>query len=437
MVLPSEEMKILKLKNDRYKVAIPCTIYADLECILQPSDGGDDDSLHQKHIPDSVAFYLQCSFDNNLSRFEIKRGSDCIAWVMDELKKIGVMTLNIQIIATSQNLSGYDAHFRILDLVKEFNGSVELLPLTKEKNSSFKRSIPQTKVNLRFIDSFRFMASSLKKLASYFTDEDKTITQAHCSTEQFHLLMRKGEVWKKFNITTLGEYSDLYSKTDVLLLADIFENFRKSCLSVYKLGPLHTAPELAFDAMLKCTRVEIELFTEADKLLFIEKGIRGGVAQCINRYAHANNRYMGENYNPNEEESYLMYIDLNNLYGAAMSQYLPLGAFEWENFDGFNVLNGPDDSPIRYILEVVLEYPKELHDLMNNAVFGKTMENVRKHRDVKLITKWDGRYGARACIARSNFQSSLIFNDNMAIIELKRVQIWFNKPIYIAFAISD
>jgi hypothetical protein len=173
-------------------------------------------------------------------------------------------------------------------------------------------------------------------------------------------------VWKVFNIQILGEYSDLYLKTDVLLLTDVFEAFRQTCMKTYELDPLHyyTAPGLTFDAMLKTTKVSLELLVDIDKVLFIEKGIRGGVSQCSNRYAKANNKYMKECYDVSKDSTYLMYFDVNNLYGAAMSQCLPYGNFEFmEKFNVEEILNTADDSCTGYILECDLDYPIHLHNL--------------------------------------------------------------------------
>lgn len=117
---------------------------------------------------------------------------------------------------------------------------------------------------------------------------------------------------------TLGEYSDIYLKTDILLLADVFEQFREASLATYKLDPAnyYTTPGFSWDAMLKYTKVKIELFTDIDMLMFVERGIRGGITQCSTRYAAANNKYMGEEqYDPSLPDSYLLYLDANALYG--------------------------------------------------------------------------------------------------------------------------
>ena len=108
--------------------------------------------------------------------------------------------------------------------------------------------------------------------------------------------------------------------SDVLLLTDVFENFRKTCMQYYKLDPL--------DAMLKMTNIKLELMTDIDMYQFIEKGMRGGVSFIANRYGKANNKYMKE-YNEKAPSKYIMYLDANNLYGWAMSQYLPTGNFKW------------------------------------------------------------------------------------------------------------
>ena len=130
-------------------------------------------------------------------------------------------------------------------------------------------------------------------------------------------------------IKTMGEYHDLYLVSNVLLLTDVFENFRKTCMQYYKLDPCHyfTSPGLSWDAMLKMTNIKLELMTDIDMLQFIEKGMCGGVSYIANRYRNANNKYMKE-YNEKASSKYIMYLDANNLYGWALSQYLPTGNFK-------------------------------------------------------------------------------------------------------------
>ena len=137
-------------------------------------------------------------------------------------------------------------------------------------------------------------------------------------------------VFNKFKLNNLGDYHDLYVQRDTLLLTDVFENFRDMCLKEYELDPAHflSLPGLAWQACLKKTNIELELLTDYDMLLMVEKGIRGGICHSIQRYAKANNKYM-KSYNNNEDSSYIQYLDPNNLYGLAMSKKLPVNGFKW------------------------------------------------------------------------------------------------------------
>ena len=136
--------------------------------------------------------------------------------------------------------------------------------------------------------------------------------------------------FKILNNKNLGNYYDLYVQSDALLLADVFENVRNMSIEVYQLDLAHfsSAPGLAWQAFLKKTAVKIEMLTNPDMLLIVEKGIRGRMSHATHRGAKANNKYM-KNYNKDEKESFLQYNDANNLYGFVMSEPLPVDGFEW------------------------------------------------------------------------------------------------------------
>ena len=139
------------------------------------------------------------------------------------------------------------------------------------------------------------------------------------------------EVWKMFEMKNLEDYHNLYNRVDVLFLADVFENFRDICIRNYKLDPAHyyTAPGLAWDAAVKVTEVELELLSDPNMLLMVEKGIRGGNSIISNRYGNANNKYMGNRFDDRKPSKYISYLDANNLYGWAMSKPLPTHGFKW------------------------------------------------------------------------------------------------------------
>ena len=123
-------------------------------------------------------------------------------------------------------------------------------------------------------------------------------------------------------------------------MADVFEKFIDMRLKYYGLDPCHyfSFPELSWDAVLKMTSVKLEKISEIDKNLFIEKGLRGGISYIAKRYAKANNKYMND-YDPKKPSRFISYLDMNNLYGWAMGEYLLYGGLKWlKNVDGSDVM---------------------------------------------------------------------------------------------------
>ena len=508
--------------------------------------------------------------------------------------KLQIKPETIKIPVIFHNLRGYDSHFIMQEIGKiakehtyknkrgeECHMNINCIPNNMEKYMAFMLGY-----HLVFLDSFQFMSSSLDNLIKNLPDEAFKYTKQEFKKEQFNLMKQKGiypydhmdsfdrfnetklpvqqdfysilnnehisdeqykhaqNVWDTFNLKTMGDYHDLYLKSDILLLADVFENFRKTCLQYYKLDPCHyfTSPGLSWDAMLKMTDIKLELMVDIDMFQFIEKGMRGGISYIANRYGKANNKYM-KNYDEKAPSKYIMYLDANNLYGWAMSQALPTGGFKWlspKQIEKINLGKYTENSEKGMILEVDLEYPTELHNshndycvaaekfcvtknmlspyckqilekfnitigqvkkliptladkqqyvlhyrnlqlyldlglklkkvhrvlmfnqspwlkqyidfntqkrthaknsfekdffkLMNNSVFGKTMENIRKRVDVRLVTS---KEKLSKLASKPTYVSSKIFNENLVAVHKIKETLTLNRPAYIRMCILD
>ena len=231
----------------------------------------------------------------------------------------------------------------------------------------------------------RFTEPKLPPLKEAFYSK---LYDAHISDEDYtHEL----KVWATFGCKTLGDSSDLYCRTDVLLLADVFKTFRKTCLRQSGLDPAYyyTSRGLSWDALLKKIGVELELLTDYDQHLFIEKGVCEGTSMVSKRHAKANNPLV-DGYDPEKPSSHSLYLDANNLYGRARSQPLPTGAFRWEEDCceqlTKTITDHPADNPDGLILEVDLEYPEDLHNAHNayplapgRMVVKEIMDNRVQH----------------------------------------------------------
>ena len=289
--------------------------------------------------------------------------------------KLRIKPENLKIPVILHNLREYDSHIimqQIGEIAKKHaytnkKGEKQDLTINAIPNNMEKYMAFMLGNHLTFIDSLQ-LSSSLDKLVSNLPKDDLIYTSKVFKGKRLNLMSQKSvypydfmdsfekfnqtelptkdqfysilnnqhitddeydhakKVWKTFK--TMGEYHDLYLGSDVLLLTDVFENFRKTCMQYYKLDPGHyfASPGLSWDAMLKMTNVKLELMTEINMFQFIEKGMRGGVSYISNRYGKANNKCMKE-YDEKAPSKYIMYLDANNLYGWTMSQYLPTGNF--------------------------------------------------------------------------------------------------------------
>ena len=153
------------------------------------------------------------------------------------------------------------------------------------------------------------------------------------------------------------------------MTTDIGEKFRDDSQALYGLEPVHyySLPGLSWDAALKHSEVELELITDIDMYLMIEKGIRGGISMISHRYAKANDPRMGDEYDASKPTSTLLYLDANSLYPTAMCEPLPIDQFSMvDNLDAFDVTQVADDAEYGYILEIDANIPNRLHGKFND-----------------------------------------------------------------------
>src|SRR5690606_20522972 len=227
-----------------------------------------------------------------------------------------------------------------------------------------------------YFNSFdKFNERKLPKKMYFYNDLEKE----HISSDDYKFCKK---VFKLYKCKTLKDYHDLYLLTDCLLLADCFENFRRVMLKQYNLEPLwyYGLSNMTYDNFLKYTKSEIKCFkqNEINLALEIQKNLRGGISMISRRYSKANNKYMNELYNPNEESSYIIMMDMNNLYGRAMIDYLPIGNFYYVKEEKIKEYNKNIDKYINKLLKIKennkygyficcdIEIKPELHDYLND-----------------------------------------------------------------------
>ena len=332
------------------------------------------------------------------------------------------------------NLHGYDSHF-IMQEIGKFNRNINVILNNMERYMSFMLG-----ERLVLLDSFQMVSSNLERLVSNLPEDLLRYTTKEFNEQELKLMKQKGvypydymdsfqkfketelpvkeefysilndkhitdnayehakNVWTTFKMQNLGEYHDLYLKSDILLLADVFENFRKTCMQYYKLDLCHyfTSPGPAWDAMLKMTGIKSELMDDVDMYQFVEKGMRGGISYIVNRYGSGNNKYIIIiiiiiiQYDSNKADKYIMYLDANNLYGWVMSQSLPIGGFKWKEPENVDLNKCHKNSDKGILLEVDLDYPEELHNIRNDYALAPEKRAINKE-ELSAYCKRNGK----------------------------------------------
>ena len=469
---------------------------------------------------------------------------------------------NYTIPCVMHNFFGYDVHLLIRHMAKYLPKRMMILAKTSENYVSISLRLPGTWMRLLFLDSYKFLQGSLSSLADLLPDQDKQLIR-DLYPENYHLLLKKlcfpyeyvvdrevleqtelppiekfasqlsgdqisseeyehtKQVWSSFRVTSLGELADLYLKVDVLLLTCVFEKFRAQCLKTHHLDPAQylTLPSLSWDVMLRYTRVRLKIIKDVEIYTFLERGLRGGFSCAIRKFVKANNKFVN-GFRSDLPSTYIMYYDVNNLYGGVMEKSFPYRGFRWvkdpQSFDIFE----NKDRRVGYILEVDLHIPPTLHNyfsdlppllthedvgsgvklvgtlypkekyvihiqmlkfvvslgvvvtkirrvlrfyqkpilrkymrlnsrlrrqatnafernqykLMNNSIFGKSLQNNRKHLNISLVTQWKQ---AQRLIAKPNFHRASVFGKDLVAIHMKKTSVTLNQPIYIGFTVLE
>jgi hypothetical protein len=312
------------------------------------------------------------------------------------------------------NLSNYDMHFIVAALKHYHGGAVKALPFNLEKFRTLKLG------SFLFLDSMHLVPGSLAELVDDLAASDHSfpllkVSGMYACERQRSLLLRKGifpyefatsvrklretlqippiedfysqlrgaalspedhararTVFDEFGCTDMLQYSEMYCRLDVVLLAEVVEAFRATMYDDFKLDCAHyiSLPSLSFDCMLKTVGRKVELCSDPDMVLMFEQNIRGGVSFVNCRHVKIPDSVTAQE--PEDMDENLFYLDCNNLYSVSQLSPLPVGAYRWvppeehASFDWAQLGRSTQSEGEGYVVECDLEYPSSMHSLHNS-----------------------------------------------------------------------